>query len=277
MWARSCSRSPPIEQRGAGGVARSRVILHAIEAGDGPPLALLHGLFGAARNFGAIQRRLAARFRTLAIDLRNHGASPHAAEMDYPVMAADVRDTLDARGALPAAMMGHSMGGKVAMRLALERPEAVSRLVVGDIAPVRHEPHFRRFTQAMRALALRPSLTRAAADAMLAPAVPDPAVRAFLLQNLHVGAEPDWRIGLDAIAAGLPEIEGWPGAGALAYPGPALFIAGERSDYIRPKHRPAIRALFPAARFATLKDAGHWLHADNPEGFVAILEGFLAA
>lgn len=253
------------------------VILHAIEAGDGPPLALLHGLFGTARNFGTIQRRLAGRFRTLAIDLRNHGASPHAAGMDYSVMAADVRETLDARDALPAALMGHSMGGKVAMRLALERPEAVSRLVVGDIAPVVHEPHFRAFTQAMHALALPPGLTRAAADAMLAPAVPDAAVRAFLLQNLRVGAQPEWRIGLDAIAAGLPDIEGWPDAGARVYPGPALFVAGERSDYIRPEYRPAIRALFPAARFATLKDAGHWLHADNPDGFVALLEGFLAS
>ena len=251
------------------------MILRVVEAGEGPPLALLHGLFGAARNFGTVQRRLAARFRVVAIDLRNHGESPHAPGMGYGMMADDVSETLAAVGALPAAVMGHSMGGKVAMRLALERPEAVSRLIVGDIAPVRHEPHFRAYTEAMRAMALPPGLTRANADAVLAPAVPDPAVRAFLLQNLRVGAQPEWRIGLDVIAAGLPDIEGWPDPGALAYPGPALFVAGERSDYIRPEHRLAIRALFPRARFATLRDAGHWLHADNPDGFVALVEGFL--
>jgi pimeloyl-ACP methyl ester carboxylesterase len=251
------------------------MILHGIEAGAGPPLVLLHGLFGAARNFGVVQRALAARFRVLALDLRNHGSSPHAHGMDYPTLAADVIETLAARDALPCYLAGHSMGGKVAMRVALDRPAAVSRLVVADIAPVAYAPGFRAISAAMAALPLTPGLTRAQADAALAPAVPDAVMRGFLLHNLALGARPGWRIGLGEIIAGLFDIVDWPAAGSL-YPGPTLFIAGERSDYIRPEYRGPIRALFPAARFVTLKGAGHWVHADNPAGFVSVLEAFLA-
>jgi esterase len=251
------------------------MILHGIEAGTGPTLVLLHGLFGAARNFGLVQRRLAGRFRVLALDLRNHGSSPHAPGMDYPALAADVIETLAARDALPCRLVGHSMGGKVAMRAALDRPDAVSRLVVADIAPVAYASGFHAISAAMAALPLTPGLTRAQADAALAPAVPDAVMRGFLLHNLGLGARPSWRIGLAEIVAGLLDIVDWPATGAV-YPGPALFIAGERSDYIRPEHRMPIRALFPAARFVTLKGAGHWLHADNPAGFVSVLEAFLA-
>lgn len=250
------------------------MILHAIELGTGPPVVLLHGLFGAGRNLGAVQRRLAARYRVLALDLRNHGDSPHAAGMDYAALAEDVRETLAARDALPAALIGHSMGGKAAMRLTLDRPESVTRLLVADIAPVRYEHGNGAYAAAMAALPLTPGLTRAAADAALAPAVPDASVRGFLLQNLRLGAAPAWRIGLAEIAAGLADIEGWespPGT----YPGPTLFVAGARSGYSRPEYRPAIRALFPAARFVTLRGSGHWVHADNPDGFIAVAEAFL--
>jgi pimeloyl-ACP methyl ester carboxylesterase len=128
---------------------------------------------------------------------------------------------------------------------------------------------------ALAALALPPALTRAAADAALAPAVPDPATRGFLLQNLKLGAAPSWRLNLSAIAAALPALVGWPDPEGAAYPGPALFVAGARSDYIVPAYRPAIHALFPAARFVTLKGAGHWLHADDPDGFVRVVEAFV--
>lgn len=252
------------------------MILNVIDAGSGPPVALLHGLFGAARNFGAVQRRLAERFRVMALDLRNHGASPHAADASYAAMAGDVLKTLAVLGAPEAALVGHSMGGKVAMTAALLRPEAVSRLLVADIAPVRYEPHFRAYADAMLALPLTPGLTRAEANAALAPAAPDPAMRAFLLQNLHLGAQPAWRIGLDELAAALPGIEDWDPPPAAQYPGPVLALSGARSDYIRPEHRPLFRALFPAARFATLRDSGHWLHADQPEAFAATVAAFLA-
>jgi len=249
--------------------------LHAVEAGEGPTLVLLHGLFGSAQNFGGIQRRLADGFRVIAIDLRNHGASPHAPDMSYPAMAADVLETLRAGHALPCMLVGHSMGGKVAMRAALDDPAAIARLVVSDIAPVRYPPAFGPYVEAMRALALPPGLSRAQASALLAPAIPDPGIRGFLLQNLRFAEAPEWRIGLAEISAALPVIEGWEMPEAAAYDGPALFVSGERSDYIRVGHHPVIRVLFPAAAFVTVPGAGHWVHADNPDGFVRVLRSFL--
>ncbi len=252
------------------------MILSATEVGAGAPIALLHGLFGAATNFGTVQKRLAAGHRVVTLDLRNHGSSPHAAHMGYPAMAEDVLETLRSLGALPCTLVGHSMGGKVAMAAALEAPGAITRLLVADIAPVRYPPSFRHFAEAMAAIPLQPGLTRIVADQALAATVDSPAVRAFLLQNLRFGEAPGWRINLAAIARSLPGIEEWPQLDETAYRGPTLFVGGERSDYIRPEHRQAIRDLFPAARFVTLKNAGHWLHADNPAGFVALVESFVA-
>lgn len=250
------------------------MILHSVAMGAGPRLVMLHGLFGSARNFGAVQRALAERYRVFALDLRNHGSSPHAADMRYATMAADLLETLAAARALPAVLLGHSMGGKVAMRAALDRADAVSGLIVADIAPVPYAPRFRDYAAAMRAL--RPGATRAEADAALAGSVPDAAVRGFLLQNLQPAAASPWRIGLAEIAAALPDIESWD-APQGAYKGPTLFVSGETSDYIRPEHREVIRALFPATRFVTLRRAGHWLHADNPSGFVDVVAAFMTA
>ncbi|PHK96467.1 alpha/beta hydrolase [Pseudoroseomonas rhizosphaerae] len=251
--------------------------LRAVEMGEGAPLVLLHGLFGQAQNFASVQRMLAARRRVIALDLRNHGQSPHEEAMDYPAMAADVAETLAALGPGPVDLLGHSMGGKVAMTLALKEPALVSRLVVADIAPVGYPPAFRAYAEAMRALPLRPGLTRREADAALAAAVPSAGVRGFLLQNLDLNADPPaWRIGLGAIAEALPAIEAAPPLPEGArFEGPTLVLAGEASDYIRHEHRPLFRALFPAARFGTVKGAGHWLHAEKPEGFVAALLAFL--
>ncbi len=249
--------------------------LHVQDSGNGPPVVLLHGLFGMARNLGAVQRALAPRFRVLALDLRNHGASPHGAGMRYDTMAEDVHQTLAAHDALGAAVIGHSMGGKTAMRLALRHPAAVGRLCVADIAPVVYPPRNGPIVAGLRAIPLTQGLTRAQADAELAGAVADPSLRAFLLQNLAPGAAPSWRIGLDHIADALPDLEGWDDAAGLSYPGPTLFVAGARSDFILPQYRETIRALFPAARFVTVKNAGHWLHADNPAGFLAVVEAFL--
>jgi pimeloyl-ACP methyl ester carboxylesterase len=256
------------------------MLLNTVEAGSGgPPLVILHGLFGSARNWGAIGRRLSARHRVLAMDLRNHGASPRADAMDYASMAADVAGTMQAAGAAPAAVLGHSMGGKTAMALALARPELVSRLLVADIAPVPYPPRQARIVNAMRAVPLRPGLSRREADAaLLAEGVQDPATRAFLLQNLRFeGDAPAWRCGLDEIAAAMADVEGFPDFAAARYEGPTLFLLGERSDYVRPEHRPRVRELFPAARFLSLRGTGHWLHAEKPEEFMAVAEAFLAA
>ncbi|HWX48730.1 MAG TPA: alpha/beta fold hydrolase [Roseomonas sp.] len=253
--------------------------LRAIEAGQGeaPPLVLLHGLFGQAQNFATVQKALAASRRVIALDLRNHGQSPHDAAMDYAAMAEDVAETLAALDAGPAVVLGHSMGGKVAMTLALSRPERVERLIVADIAPVDYPPAFRPYAEAMLAVDLRPGLTRREADAALASAVPAAGVRGFLLQNLRLDSDPPaWRIGLREIAAALPVIEATPPFPEGAhYDGLTLVLSGEHSDYIRPEHRPLFRRLFPAARFATVKGAGHWVHAEKPEGFLAAVSAFL--
>jgi hypothetical protein len=250
------------------------MILNAIETGEGPPVVLLHGLFGAARNFGSLARALAPKHRVIALDLRNHGDSPHAPDMRYPTMAEDVRETLEARNIQQAAVIGHSMGGKTAMALALRHPAVVTRLLVSDIAPVPYQHGNAAVAAAM--LALDPTLTRREADAALAPTVPLPGTRAFLLQNLRFGPDPGWRIGLPQIAQAVPDLEGWVPIQAI-YPGPSLFATGAQSDYVLPEHRPAIRAQFPKARFVAIKNAGHWVHADNPAGFQSVAEAFLNA
>lgn len=254
------------------------MILHATSRGEGPVLVLLHGLFGQSGNFGAVQRRLAAGGRrVVALDLRNHGASPHAPGMDYRILAEDVYETLAQLELLPCAVLGHSMGGKTAMALALGHPDAVARLCVADIAPVRYRPQLVTYATAMRDMALSPGLTRVAADAALAPVVADAGERAFLLSNLRLGEAPHWRIGLAEIIAGMDEIQDWPIATAAPYAGPTLFLSGARSRYVQPEHRAAIAPLFPTAKFVALKNAGHWLHADDPEGFLAVVEAFAPA
>jgi len=254
------------------------MILHAVEAGQGPPVALLHGLFGRLQNLGALTRRLSARYRTISLDLRNHGASPHAPGMDYATLAEDVRETLAGLGAWPACVLGHSMGGKAAMMLALMHPDEVPALIVGDIAPVTYEHGNRRVAAGMQSIALVPGLTRAAADRALAPAVREAQVRAFLLQNLVFAETPYWRIGLAHIADAMRDIEGWPAdAAARSYAGPACFIAGALSAYILPEHRPVIDGMFPASQIVSLPNAGHWLHADQSDAFASLVEQALDA
>jgi pimeloyl-ACP methyl ester carboxylesterase len=248
--------------------------LNAIEMGEGPPVLLVHGLFGQARNWGTVQKRLAARFRAVAVDLRNHGGSPRAPGMAYADLARDLAETMQARGLQGAAVIGHSMGGKAAMALALGHAGLVSRLLVADIAPRRYPPALRGYVAAMRALPLATGLSRRDADAALAPGVPEAGIRAFLLQSLDfTGEEPRWLLGLPEIAAAMPDIEGFEAGGR--YDGAALFVRGERSDYIRPEDRAEILRLFPRAGFATVEGAGHWIHAEKPDAFLNIAEEFL--
>ncbi len=242
------------------------MLLNAVDVGQGTPVVLLHGLFGAAQNWGTVQSALAASARVVALDLRNHGASPHEAAMDYRAMAADVAETMAALGIPRAAVLGHSMGGKAAMALALTEPARVARLVVVDIAPRRYGPANRAIAAALQALPLPPNLTRKAAHAVLAASIADPGMRAFLLQNLRFEAVPRWRNGLDEIAAEMAAIEEFPDFDAT-YPGPVGIIRGSRSDYVTEEDLAAMRALFPAATVATVA-AGHWVHAENPGGFL---------
>ncbi len=245
---------------------------------DSPPLVIAHGLFGSARNWNVLSRKLAEGRRVVAADMRNHGDSPRAPTQTYADMAADLAELIEEHGA-PADVLGHSMGGKAAMALALTRPDLVRRLIVADIAPVRYDHSHAHFLAAMRAVDLTGLRRRSQADALLAAGIEDRGMRAFLLQSLSVS--PDgarWKLNLDALEAALPDIMDWPEAlDARRFDGPALFLTGGASDYVAPAHEPRIRALFPAARRIEIPGAGHWLHAEKPEPFRARVAEFLDA
>lgn len=241
-----------------------------------PALLIVHGLFGSARNWGAIARNLADTRDVVTVDQRNHGESPWFPTNSYPDMAADLAAEIEDLGA-PLDVLGHSMGGKAAMQLALTRPELIRRLVVADIAPVAYTHDQSRHIEAMRGLDLAGLASRKEADQRLALAVPDPALRAFFLQSLDLKTSPPrWRLNHDVLEAEMDKIIGWPGTPG-SFPGPALFLAGAESHYILPEYREAIRAQFPKARFARIPGAGHWLHADRPREFEETVRVFLAA
>lgn len=246
------------------------------DAGD--PLVILHGLLGSARNWSTLARQLGATHRVFALDLRNHGRSPWAESMSFDEMAGDVAAFIARHAAGRAAVIGHSLGGKVAMWLALTRPERVDRLIAADIAPVGYARGFGAYVAALAAVDLATARSRTDVDRQLAGTIADPALRGFLLQNLtRSEAGLAWRVNLAALAANMAALMGFPDAAGRRYPGPALFLRGGHSDYVVPEHRAAITALFPAAAHAEIADAGHWLHAERPEAFLAEVRRFLAA
>jgi esterase len=252
-------------------------LAHTAYGESGPPVLILHGLLGSARNWASFARQIGATRRVFALDLRNHGASPWADRMSYDEMAEDVRAFM-ARQRLPAAaVIGHSMGGKVAMLLALAHGAQVLRLVVVDVAPVAYRRSFNAYVEAMRGLDLSRIARRPEADALLAEQIDDPGVRGFLLQNL-VSAEAGlaWRVPLQALADNMPELVGFPEPReGEQYDGPTLFVTGGRSDYLRLEHHAKIRRLFPNAQFVTIPEAGHWVQAEAPGKFLEAVGGFL--
>ncbi len=241
-----------------------------------PPLLIVHGLFGSGRNWGVIARNLADIRDTVTVDLRNHGSSPRGATQSYPDMAGDLAEVIATLPG-PVDLLGHSMGGKAAMVLALTHPDLIRRLVVADIAPVAYTHDQTRNIDAMRGLDLTGLSARSEADARLAAVLPDAALRAFFLQSLDLKADPPvWRLNLDVLEAEMPKIVGWP-AIAGQFGGAALFLSGADSSYVKPEHRAQIRALFPKSRFAKLPGAGHWLHAEKPREFEETVRVFLTA
>jgi pimeloyl-ACP methyl ester carboxylesterase len=239
---------------------------------QGPPLLIAHGLFGSARNWGAMARRLAIGRRVVSVDMRNHGASPWYPTHGYDELAADLAEVIVGLGG-PVDVLGHSMGGKAAMALALTRPALVRRLVVGDIAPVAYGHSQRHLIDAMQSLDLSRITRRSEADAALRNAIPDPGVRAFLLQSLDVAGR-RWTLNLDVLASEMPRITGWPGIPGR-FEGPVLVMVGAHSWYVLPEHHALFAALFPAHRIATVDGAGHWLHADRPAEVAALVQAFL--
>ncbi len=251
-------------------------IFKAIAPQDQPPLLIAHGLFGSGRNWGVIARRLADSRDVIVVDMRNHGDSPRFASQGYPEMADDLAQVIAAHGG-SADVLGHSMGGKTAMVLALTQGTFLRRLVVADIAPVAYTHDQNKNVAAMAGLDLAGLVSRAEADARLAKSIADPALRAFFLQSLDVRATPPvWRLNLSVLAQEAQKIVGWPGT-VGQFDGRALFLSGAKSSYVLPEHRALILRQFPNADFASIAGAGHWLHAEKPREFEETVRIFLNA
>ncbi len=246
------------------------------------PLIILHGLFGAGINWKSMADRLASLAPVYTFDLRNHGESPHDSRLDYPSMAADAAETCRHLGIGKAVFLGHSMGGKCAMQLVLDYPAIASALVVVDIGPARNPSRLEGVVKALSGLDLSEVKSRGDADRLLSGAIPDRRVRNFLLQNLRREqdggpASYGWRFNLPVIAARLDNV--WApvyGKGRVNLL-PALFISGAESDYLDAGQKEEALSLFPSARFAEVKGAGHWVHADNPDSFYRTAADFLEA
>lgn len=238
------------------------------------PLIILHGFFASSRNWRQIATRLSARYHVYMPDLRNHGASAHHPLMDYPVMVADLLRFINERGLATASLLGHSMGGKVAMWLALTNPDRVNKLIVADIAPVSYQHSFDNTVLALRELPLADISNRKQAETLLAERIPELSYRQFLLQNLVlIDGKYCWRVDLDIFQRMAHHIAAFPDAAHIApFAGDALFIAGSDSDFVQPE---AINLLFPDAALSTIADAGHWLHVQQPDAFTALVEKYL--
>lgn len=248
-----------------------------LESANAPTIVLIHGLFGSMENLGMITRLLKDDFSVYGLDLPNHGRSPHHSSCSLGAMAAMVAAWMDAEGLSNAYFLGHSLGGKVAMELALRYPQRVAALIVADIAPVsyprRHDDVFKGFA----AIDLGRLNNRSEADKAMAAHVTEASTRSFLLKNLEkVEGEWRWRIDLQALLDNYEEFIGANSVDQPPYQNPVLFIKGEHSSYILPEHREATLKLFPQADVKIINDTEHWLHAEKPELFTRIVKRFLA-
>jgi len=241
--------------------------------GSGPAVVILHGLFGSARNWRGMAKALASHYRVFCVDMRNHGQSPWATTMTYPEMAADVRMLIESEGLDKPVVIGHSMGGKAAMTLALETPSRVGRLIVVDIAPVSYVDRFSVYLEAMREVDTGSLTKRADAMEQLVQRIQDVDLVGFLLQNLVPRDDHfDWRLNLGAIGSAVPDLSGFPDQLLRRrYGGPTTLIRGSLSDYVEPADQVVARKLFPALEVVDIEGAGHWVHADKPSEFRAAL------
>ncbi len=252
--------------------------LFSREYGKGDPLIILHGLFGLSDNWATHGRSLGEFFHVMIPDLRNHGQSPHSDVFDYPSMKEDILEFIEEKGSGEVNLLGHSLGGKVAMMLALENPQIVKKLIVADISPGSYPPNLEhlQLLNAMLSTDLSIATSRSDIELQLATKIKSQRLRQFLLKNIYRAERGrfEWRLNLPAISANLPLVmEGIETAGI--YPGPALFIRGGKSDYIKENEFEKIRDRFPNAILKTIENAGHWLHADAPAEFLEIVLAFL--
>jgi len=254
------------------------VNLNFTKYGDaGEALIILHGLFGSARNWHGIAKQLEERYTVYTLDLRNHGNSPHADAMDYVAMSADVQDFMQQQGIASAIVLGHSMGGKVAMELALSNVDKVSKLIVVDIAPVTYQHNFDDVLLGLYHVPLDEVSSRKDADTYLAEKIKDLGLRQFLLQNLVVNTAGgyQWRVNLASIEEGMPDIMGFSPRGDRTYSGKTQFIKGGKSTYLASRYQETVVGMFPNMEFETIEQSGHWPHIESPKEFIDVLGGFL--
>lgn len=245
------------------------------EGSAGPNIVILHGLFGSSDNWLPQAKMLADQCHVYLVDLRNHGQSPHSNTFNYDVMADDVRELIEAEGISSPVMLGHSMGGKTAMALALRNPEIPSGLVVVDVSPRGYPDQHDSIVEGLLAMPVADLKSRQDADEALSSYVPQPAVRQFLLKNLQRESSGgfSWKMNLDVISRNISEVSVAVGNGS-SFPGPTLFIRGAKSSYIPDKDWDDIRRLFPAAKLETL-DTGHWVQAEKPQELVDLVRSFV--
>ena len=244
--------------------------------GQGPLVVLIHGLFGSFENLGVIARALQDEFQVLNIDVRNHGRSPQSSDMSYPLLAADLAETLDSLALKPFALLGHSMGGKIAMQYALQNADKPQRLLLADIAPVGYPPRHNSIFAGLNSIDLTTLSSRAEADQLLAAYIQEAGVRQFLLKNLYKDPTEQfqWRFNLTALIDNYQQLLAAPES-TQPYSGATLFIKGGNSDYIQAAHQPLILQLFPNASAKIIQGTGHWLHAEKPAAFSKIVSDFL--
>lgn len=246
------------------------------EQSSSPAVILIHGMFGSRSNLGVLARSLVVDHRVISVDLRNHGDSPHESLMDLPSMAADIVELMDDLGLARATLIGHSLGGKVAMQVALNNPDRVSDLVVIDIAPVTYAARQDAALDALNLLAESSITSRRDADALISDHIAEASVRSFLLKNLARNPEGEFRLKLNLTSVNENYASTLVSAPTgQAYGGPTLFLKGELSAYIQEKHRPVIKQLFPHSQLEVVADTAHWLHAEKSETVNALIRAFI--
>ena len=250
--------------------------LHSLSSGEGPTVILLHGLFGQGTNLRGVARALESNFAVHCLDLPDHGRSPWLRNASLASYAECVEDWMTAQDIEAADLLGHSLGGKVAMELALASPRRVSKLVVADVAPVEYPGNQDRIMEALLRVAAKPCSSRGEAQSILEESIDEPGVVGYLMMGLvRVGATYQWRFNAEGLQAGYPALRAAPRPEAV-YGGASLFLRGADSNYILPAYEADIGRRFPASRVLTIPDAGHWLHVDQAETFQNYVLEFLS-
>jgi pimeloyl-ACP methyl ester carboxylesterase len=243
---------------------------------SGTPIIILHGLFGSSDNWQAIGKALSDEYKVFLIDQRNHGRSPKSDEFTYEAMAEDLLEFIGQHNLIMPVIIGHSMGGKTAMKFAVQHPHLFSKLIVVDITPRYYPVHHGSILEGLTSINLQQLSSRQEADEQLARYEPHPTVRMFLLKNLHRTDQGtfDWRINLPVINEQIENV-GEALSNEVSIDNPTLFLNGERSDYVKAEDKPLIRNVFTKAEFITIRNAGHWAHAEKPDEFVSIVSQFI--